>query len=381
MKLDDRRIAERIPINLKVEYITKDEIAEGFCTDLSKTGIFIESIKPPARTTELRLCFFLPFDDKKIEIRCRGTVERVVDRAQTGTSFTIPGFGIHFREFEGKARDHIAAFIDLKLLQHKIGLTKTKTDTMPSSGDNLPEKSEEKENENISLPTIQIDEELLQQLRLKKKKSASSIKADHKKDLPPQESEHITETKAITSRSHKPQGMDTLKRHSFAEECYSQSLEKYRTGDYEAALELIKQAILFNPNKPIYSRTMQEMEEAYESKKVAILCNEVEEEIKNGQLEQALQKVNHCLACSQDEPKLLRLKAMVLLELNQDLEEALRLANKAFSLNAKDSENHFVLGLIYKKMGDLEKAKTFLQKAVQISKHGDAARELMKLLM
>jgi len=86
-----------------------------------------------------------------------------------------------------------------------------------------------------------------------------------------------------------------------------------------------------------------------------------------------------CMAIVHDDPRIIRLKAKAFILEGSDLQQGLNLAKKAYSMKVSDPKNYHVLGLAYKKLGNVSKAIACFQKAVQLGNHEKSRAELKKL--
>ena len=84
---------ERYPVDLRVDYSTRDAFLANRVSNLSKGGLFIATDKPLPVQSELDLVLTLKEEDARI--RARGRVIWNYDIRQ-GTSRVIPGMGIKF---------------------------------------------------------------------------------------------------------------------------------------------------------------------------------------------------------------------------------------------------------------------------------------------
>ena len=88
----ERRRNQRADLIVRIDYSTVDEMFSEFTRDINEGGVFIETEKPQALGTEVKMHFNLPGGHERIE-----TVGRVV-RISAGEDSAVPGMGIEFEE-------------------------------------------------------------------------------------------------------------------------------------------------------------------------------------------------------------------------------------------------------------------------------------------
>lgn len=88
----ERRRAGRMPVTVRIDYSTVDEIFSEFTRDINEGGLFIETEKPHAAGTEVAMQFQLPGVAESLQ-----TIGRVV-RVSSGAAGTPSGMGIEFDE-------------------------------------------------------------------------------------------------------------------------------------------------------------------------------------------------------------------------------------------------------------------------------------------
>ncbi|HUH05844.1 MAG TPA: TIGR02266 family protein [Kofleriaceae bacterium] len=118
---DDRRRADRHPIELKVEYQRLNTFFSDYTKNISKGGTFIKTDKPLGVGTEFVFKLYVPHMDEPIKIR--GQVQWVVtaeDLAGGDDRSDAPGMGIHFI-FRGEdERDAVEKGVE-KLMVDSLG--------------------------------------------------------------------------------------------------------------------------------------------------------------------------------------------------------------------------------------------------------------------
>lgn len=101
MTTDDRRKFERVPIAIVVRYEDHEEEVAVMSRDLSLGGLFLGTITPAPRATELDLHLHLPSPHG--EVRARGTVVHCL----LGI-----GMGVEFSGFDGDGEASLRAYLD-----------------------------------------------------------------------------------------------------------------------------------------------------------------------------------------------------------------------------------------------------------------------------
>ena len=104
----ESRVAQRIPIQLLVDYQCNGNYLFDFCRDLGTGGVFIETKSPLSTGSKVNLTFTLP--DSKETLEAVGKVIWVQSDVP-GKSLT-PGMGVQFESFNAKQRELLESFID-----------------------------------------------------------------------------------------------------------------------------------------------------------------------------------------------------------------------------------------------------------------------------
>jgi uncharacterized protein (TIGR02266 family) len=100
---DERRSAERYPVELWVEESSDRELYFQRGANISAGGIFLERTIPHAKGTVINLRFSLPGDGNAIEVK--GEIVNV------GEDATDLGMGVKFLDLRDNDRERIEAFI------------------------------------------------------------------------------------------------------------------------------------------------------------------------------------------------------------------------------------------------------------------------------
>ncbi len=103
-KFRERRKHARIPVMLKVEYTIGQENKTGFTTDISQSGLFLNTDQQPGDSNVLRLKFMLPGFEKPMFFL--GKIVRNV-------CFSKPfrGLGIEFLSSGSKSYESVGEFV------------------------------------------------------------------------------------------------------------------------------------------------------------------------------------------------------------------------------------------------------------------------------
>lgn len=118
---DDRRNADRHPIELKVEYQRLNTFFSDYTKNISKGGTFIKTDKPLGVGTEFVFKLYVPQMDEPIRIR--GQVQWVVtaeNLAEGDDRAGAPGMGIHFIFRDDDERTSVERSVE-KLMVDSLG--------------------------------------------------------------------------------------------------------------------------------------------------------------------------------------------------------------------------------------------------------------------
>jgi uncharacterized protein (TIGR02266 family) len=100
----ERRRADRILVDLKVDFCSQDMFLYAFVADLSALGLFILSGNPHPVGSKLRLNFFLPGDEQPLE--AEGVVRWVSPIGPT------PGMGVEFTSIAPDVVEKLTAVLE-----------------------------------------------------------------------------------------------------------------------------------------------------------------------------------------------------------------------------------------------------------------------------
>lgn len=110
----ERREANRRPIELKVEYKRLNTFFADYTKNISRGGTFIKTSRPLPVGTEFLFKLFVPGRDEPLTIH--GEVQRIID----GTEDEEPGMAIRFVYREGDPQDEIAQTVET-LMTESLG--------------------------------------------------------------------------------------------------------------------------------------------------------------------------------------------------------------------------------------------------------------------
>lgn len=102
------RRADRLQHELLVAYRTVDGFITDWAVNISRGGIFINTRKPLAVGTTVRLIISLP--DTAFPFDLTGRVARVNE--YDNPSNQVPGMGIEFQDVDDEKRERIERFVD-----------------------------------------------------------------------------------------------------------------------------------------------------------------------------------------------------------------------------------------------------------------------------
>lgn len=109
MLAESRTSGERIPVNLLVDYQSKEgHYLFDFCKDLGTGGIFIQTERPLGQGEELELTFTIP--DSKKTLAAKGKVMWVQQRIKDRPELTA-GMGVQFMNFAKEQRTQLEEYI------------------------------------------------------------------------------------------------------------------------------------------------------------------------------------------------------------------------------------------------------------------------------
>ncbi len=104
----DRRIHERVPVDIEVDYRASDTFLFAYITDISAMGIFIHTEAPAEKGTQLNLRFRVSSGElMEVEGEVIWVNPPVVDDAEGRN----PGMGVQFRNLDPAQREEMLRLI------------------------------------------------------------------------------------------------------------------------------------------------------------------------------------------------------------------------------------------------------------------------------
>ena len=105
----ERRQAQRVLINLEVDYACEDTFLFAYITDLSALGIFVRTHTPEQPGTLLNLRFTLPGDEDALEVE--GEVIWINSFRPGDFNNINPGMGVRFIDLERQQKRRIRLLV------------------------------------------------------------------------------------------------------------------------------------------------------------------------------------------------------------------------------------------------------------------------------
>ena len=105
----ERRLAQRILINLEVDYTCEDTFLFAYITDMSALGIFIRTTNPEPAGTHLNMRFTLPGDEDALEVE--GEVIWINTFRPGDFNNLNPGMGVRFIDLERQQKHSIRRLV------------------------------------------------------------------------------------------------------------------------------------------------------------------------------------------------------------------------------------------------------------------------------
>lgn len=98
------RLKRRLPVQLEWD----ERLFSSTCRDVSASGIFVQTLEPPAKGSNLLLSLEHPVD--KRQVRLSGQVVRVVD-PDPSSPHLVAGVGVHYDALEPAQRERLNTFL------------------------------------------------------------------------------------------------------------------------------------------------------------------------------------------------------------------------------------------------------------------------------
>ena len=107
----DRRINERVLVDLEVDYKSADNFLFAYITDISAMGIFVQTNNPEPEGTKLNLCFRMPKELGGKLMELEGEVVWVNHHRPNDPQGRNPGMGIQFVDLTPQQRDEVMRMV------------------------------------------------------------------------------------------------------------------------------------------------------------------------------------------------------------------------------------------------------------------------------
>ena len=107
----DRRINERVLVDIEVDYKADDTFLFAYITDISAMGIFVQTNNPEPEGTRLNLCFRAPKEMGGKLMELEGEVVWVNHHRPNDPQGRNPGMGIQFRDLTPQQRDEVMRMV------------------------------------------------------------------------------------------------------------------------------------------------------------------------------------------------------------------------------------------------------------------------------
>ena len=107
----DRRVYERVLVDLEVDYRADETFLFAYITDISEMGIFVQTNSPEPEGTRLNLCFRLPEELGGAKMELEGEVIWVNPHRPGDTDGRNPGMGIEFVDLTPQQRDDLLRIV------------------------------------------------------------------------------------------------------------------------------------------------------------------------------------------------------------------------------------------------------------------------------
>jgi type IV pilus assembly protein PilZ len=107
----DRRINERVLVDIEVDYRADDTFLFAYITDISAMGIFVQTNNPEREGTRLNLCFRMPKELGGKLMELEGEVVWVNHHRPNDPQGRNPGMGIQFVDLTPQQRDEVMRMV------------------------------------------------------------------------------------------------------------------------------------------------------------------------------------------------------------------------------------------------------------------------------
>ena len=110
-RAQERRIHERVLVDIEVDYKADDTFLFAYITDISAMGIFVQTNNPEPRGTRLNLCFRLPSQLGGQPMELEGEVIWVNQPRPGDSDGRNPGMGIKFVDLTPQHREELLRLV------------------------------------------------------------------------------------------------------------------------------------------------------------------------------------------------------------------------------------------------------------------------------
>jgi type IV pilus assembly protein PilZ len=107
----DRRVHERVLVDIEVDYKADDTFLFAYITDISAMGIFVQTNNPEPVGTRLNLCFRTPKALGGQPMELEGEVIWVNPHRPGSSDGRNPGMGIRFADLAPHQRDEVLRMV------------------------------------------------------------------------------------------------------------------------------------------------------------------------------------------------------------------------------------------------------------------------------
>jgi uncharacterized protein (TIGR02266 family) len=107
----DRRLHERVLVDIEVDYRADETFLFAYITDISEMGIFVQTNNPEPKGTRLNLCFRMPSELGGQAMELEGEVIWVNPPRPGDSDGRNPGMGIKFLDLTPQQRDELMRIV------------------------------------------------------------------------------------------------------------------------------------------------------------------------------------------------------------------------------------------------------------------------------
>lgn len=107
----DRRIHERVLVDIEVDYRADETFLFAYITDISAMGIFVQTNNPEPEGTKLNLCFRMPEEMGGRLMELEGEVVWINPHRPDDSDGRNPGMGIRFNDLSQDDREDVMRLV------------------------------------------------------------------------------------------------------------------------------------------------------------------------------------------------------------------------------------------------------------------------------